>query len=113
MPTRSGAAVGSHLHDAQDRSTLQAQGGPDLGGVDLASTLKAVTIKEWVAKGSYLPQKVEIDATFTLDGTALGIGQSSMTEQIKSTASYRNFNQPLSIVLPPEALAATELSTLS
>ena len=72
------------------------------------------TVKQWTAKNTYFLMKVEIDAVMHLTSEFFEYmgAEGEMGEEaemsIDSSLSFLayNYNQPVSIVLPPEAKAA-------
>ena len=73
-----------------------------------------VTVKIWVAKSTFLPVKETLEMTMTaspqdFDPSSTETGSITMTAT--ATINYYDYNQPLAIVLPPEAAAAIDLSS--
>jgi hypothetical protein len=64
-----------------------------------------LSVKEWVAKDTYYLMKLEIDMTAELSAEAMGYPgeEGEMTLDATLTALVYNYNQPISIELPPEA----------
>ncbi len=68
----------------------------------------------WISKESKLPLKAEIEMKMSLTPEALGIprelvGDINMEMDIRSTVTYSDYNEPVEIVLPPEAENAPSL----
>jgi hypothetical protein len=88
--------------------------GIDFSRFDLAKIFKTYSIKEWVAKDNYLLQKAEMKVV--MDLSQQDVMPTSSTENttfvIKSTINFYDYNKPVTITLPPEALAAKEYATI-
>ncbi len=65
--------------------------------------------KQWIAKDTYLLMKVETDMVIELTPEAMGSpeGEGEMTIDVAISMLAYNYNQPVSIELPPEAEAST------
>jgi len=68
------------------------------------------SVKQWVAKDTYFLMKVEIDMAIELTAEAMGFPgeEGEMTIDLAMTMLVYNYNQPVSIELPPEAEEAIE-----
>jgi len=73
---------------------------------------RSFTVKQWVAKDTYLLAKAEIDMSVELTAEAMGFPEEEgvMTMDIALSLLAYNYNQPVSIELPPEAEGAIEMS---
>lgn len=84
----------------------------DLSKIDISKMLQNYTIKEWIAKDSYLPSKLQIG--IKMDGASLeSSGYSSaaqMNMEMNATFMYYDYGKTVNIQLPPEALNATEIT---
>ncbi len=82
---------------------------PELTEEILDEASYSASLKQWVAKDTYFSMKAEIDMAIELTAEAMGYpeeeGEMSITTAI-NTLAY-NYNQPVSIELPPEAEEAT------
>lgn len=58
-----------------------------------------ISAKQWVARDTYLLKKAEMTANFSLFGVSM---------EIAFNLTVGNYNEPVSIVLPPEALEAED-----
>ena len=69
------------------------------------------TVKQWVAKDTYFLMRAEIDMAMELtpEGMDYMGGEGEMTMDITLSFLAYNYNQPVSIVVPPEAVEATQL----
>jgi len=69
------------------------------------------TVKQWVAKDTYFLMKVEIDMAVESTPEVMGyLGEEGeMTIDLTMSLLAYNYNQPVSIVLPPEAEEAIEV----
>jgi len=73
---------------------------------------RSFTVKQWVAKDTYFLAKAEIDMSVELTAEAMGFPEEEgvMTMDIAMDFLAYNYNQPVSIELPPEAEGAIEMS---
>lgn len=69
------------------------------------------SVKQWIAKDTYFITKAEIDMAVTLTPEDMGFPEEEgeVTMDIGMTYLEYNHNQPVSIVLPPEAEEAIEV----
>ena len=84
----------------------------DLSGLDLGELYQELSVKEWLAKDSYLLQRAEIELVMEIrpsDVGATGDDFEKMTIDIEMTMRFYDYDQPFTVVLPPEALAAEEV----
>ena len=84
----------------------------DFSQFDLADLYKELSVKEWIAKDSYLLMKVEIGMVLEMSASDVGATADDfdkMTMDIKIVESFYDYNEPVSIELPPEALDAEEI----
>jgi hypothetical protein len=87
-------------------------GGMDFGEFNLDDLLKEMSVKEWIAKDSYRVMKAEVDMVMEMRPADVGATEADfekMTMDIKVVERLYDYNQPVSITLPPEALDATEM----
>ena len=84
---------------------------PDVGEEFLQEAFKNFSIKQWVAKDTYFLTKVEMYMAMELTPEALGYPEEEglMTMDITMDLLAYNYNQPVSIELPPEAEEAVEV----
>lgn len=78
---------------------------PDVAEEYLQDIFKNFSVKQWIAKDTYFLTKAEIDMAIELTPEALGYPEEEgiMTMDIAMDLLAYNYNQPVSIVLPPEA----------
>ncbi len=84
----------------------------DLSGLDLGELYQELSVKEWLAKDSYLLQRAEVELVMEFragDVGATGDDFEKMTIDIEMTMRFYDYDQPFAVVLPPEALAAEEV----
>ena len=84
----------------------------DFSQFDIADLYKRLSVKEWIAKDSYLLMKVEIEMVLEMSASDLGATADDfdkMTMDVKIVEIFYNYNQPVSIDLPEEALGAEEM----
>jgi len=87
-------------------------GGMDFGQLNLADLFKEMTVKEWIAKDSYRVMKAEIDMVMEIlpsDVGAIEADFDKMTMDMNIGQRFYDYNQPVSITLPPAALDAQEM----
>jgi hypothetical protein len=88
-----------------------------MGGADalteelLQQMFRSFSVKQWVAKDTNFLTKVEIDMAMELTPEAMGSPEEEgiMTTDIAMTFLGYDYNQPVSIELPPEAEEAVEV----
>jgi hypothetical protein len=102
-------------------------------GTDLSKFINQLSIKEWVAKDTYLIAKAEIDMDISMSAADSGLltdtpeptagsalsrvapaflsdANGQMTMSVSASIKYHDYNQPVTITLPPEAQNAKEIS---
>ncbi len=93
-------------------SQLGSQDGADaLADIDLAKVFKSITITEWVAADTYLPARMVMNILMEMNEDDFGstnAGNELVTVDMVLTVNYSDYNQPVTIVLPPEAANAVE-----
>jgi hypothetical protein len=84
---------------------------PDVAEELLQEMFESFSVKQWVAKDTYFITKSEIDMIIELTPEALGSPEEEgvMTMDITMDLLAYNYNQPVSIVLPPGAEEAVEV----
>lgn len=99
--------------------TMQQQGViggemPDIAEEHLQEIFRSFSVKQWVAKDTYLLTKAEIDMVMELTPEAMGYPEEEgvVTMDITMTFLAYNYNQPISIALPEEAEEAMEVPKL-
>jgi hypothetical protein len=86
--------------------------------LDLSSLITAIkefSIKEWVAKDSYLCMKSSNQILMEMSPELVGAASEDfekMTMNMDIDMTFHSYNEPVSIVLPPEAYDAEEIPTL-
>lgn len=84
----------------------------DFAQFDLSDMYKEFSVKEWLAQDSYLPMKIDIKVVMEVeagDFGATGDDFDKTTMDVEMNMDFYDYNQPVSIVLPPEALDAEEM----
>jgi hypothetical protein len=84
----------------------------DLSSLDLAELYQELTVKEWVAKDSYRLQRTEVEITMEFRPGDVGAADDDfekMSIDIGMTMRFYAYDQPFTVVLPPEALEAEEV----
>jgi hypothetical protein len=93
----------------QETSTL---GMMDLSSLDVAELYQELSVKEWLAVDSYRLQRTEVEMTMEFgpgDVEATSDDFEKMSIDIKMTMRFYAYDQPVTVVLPPEALDAEEM----
>jgi hypothetical protein len=83
----------------------------DLSAFNIAELYKELSVREWLAKDSYLLQRAEIELVFEVrpgDVGATSADFDKMTIDIGMAMRFYAYDQPFTVVLPPEALDAEE-----
>ncbi len=83
--------------------------GVDGSSPDIAQMFKRMTVTEWIASDSFLVNRMDMDILASLPGPDGTAAATSM--DIKLSAKLFDYNQPVSVVLPPEAAGAQEMPT--
>ena len=84
--------------------------GVDLGEFDLTDMMKEMSVKQWVAKDSYLFMKTENHILLEILPGNVGASEEDfgkITEDITSGMKFYDYGEPVSIELPEEALQAS------
>lgn len=83
----------------------------DIPGEFLEEVFRSSSVKQWIAKDTYFLTKAQIDMVAELTPEALGSPQEEglVTMEIALDLLFYNYNQSVSIVLPPEAVEAIEV----
>jgi len=78
----------------------------------LQEMFQSFSVKQWIAKGTYFLTKAEIDIAMEFTPEDMGFPEEEgvMTMDITMSFLGYDYNQPVSIVLPPEAEEAVEAS---
>jgi outer membrane lipoprotein-sorting protein len=87
-------------------------GGMDFGQPNLADLFKEMSVREWIAKDSYRVMKTEVGMVMEIrpaDVDAAEDDFEKMTIDMNMGMRLYDYNQPVSITLPPEALDAQEM----
>lgn len=90
-----------------------SMGGMDFSQFNLADLFQEMSVKEWIAKDSYQVMKTEIDMLMQISPEAVGATEADfekMTMDMNMGVRFYDYNQPVSITLPQEALNAQETS---
>ncbi len=85
---------------------------PDITEESLREIFQSFSVKQWIAKGTYFLTKAEIDMAMEFTPEEMGYPEEEgiMTMDIAMSFLGYDYNQPVSIVLPPEAEEAIEAS---
>jgi hypothetical protein len=91
---------------------VSGMGGMDFGQFNLADLFKEMSVKEWIAQDSYRVMKTEVDMVMEMRPADVGATEADfdkMTMDINMGERLYDYNQPVSIILPPAALEAQEM----
>jgi hypothetical protein len=105
------ASIANWLKSQQGLSNLQ---GMDMSGFDFSKVIKNMSLKEWIFKDNYYFAKTEVSVVFDISGQDIGMtsaGSEHISMNLNSTINFSEYNQKITITLPPEALAAKETKT--
>ena len=88
-----------------------AGGVPAVAEEFLQEMFRSFSVKQWVAKDTYFMAKAEMDMAVELTPEAMGFPEEEgvLTMDIAMVLLAYNYNQPVSIELPPEAEEAVEI----
>jgi hypothetical protein len=88
------------------------QANVNLNSLDLSQILQNFTVKDWIAKDSYLPVKQQIGVNLDTSSiqTTSSADNTQMNINMNATLTYSDYDQPASIQLPPGAVNATALT---
>lgn len=95
-------------------SQQQGMEGLALDLTSLITAIKEFSIKEWVAKDSYLCMKSSNQILMEMTPELVGASPEDfekMTMDMDIDMTFHSYNEPVSIVLPPEAQDAEEIPT--
>jgi hypothetical protein len=81
---------------------------PELTEEILDASSYSFSFKQWIAKDTYFLTKVEIDMSIELTAEAMEVEEGEASIDSTMTMLAYNYNQPVSIELPPEAEEAIE-----
>jgi hypothetical protein len=101
------------ISQQQDRgpSLTLSMGGPSLVGRDMfTKTFKGGIFQFWIDSGTYLISKADFTPYFAAAPADLGINM-EMTAAFKGQMTFSEYNQPVSIQIPPDALNVQDKST--
>jgi hypothetical protein len=90
----------------------QQAAGIDFSQLNLANLIKKMSVKEWIARDSYLLTKAEVNILMEMRPADVGATASDftkMTIDMNVGVKVYDYNQPVTITLPPEALDAPEM----
>jgi len=85
----------------------------DFSQFDLAEFYTDLSVIEWIAIDSSLLMRVEIHLALEMSASEAGLGEGevgSMTTEVLMVVNFYDYNEPVSIELPPEALEAEEMT---
>ncbi len=77
----------------------------------LDEMVRSLSIKQWIAKDTYFPMKVEIEMNMEFNPEEMGYPEEEgeVSVDMSMTMLIFNYNQPVSIELPPEAEDAIDI----
>ncbi len=92
---------------------MAGMGTLDFSQFDLEEFSTDLSVREWIAVDSSLLMKVEIYLAMEMSASEAGVseeGIDSMTTEVTMVVNFHNYNEPVFIELPPEALEAEEIT---
>ena len=103
---------------AQLLQVAMGQGGMGGGGMPpipeelLQEVFNNFSVKQWIAEDTYFPMKAEIETAMELtpEVTSYLGGEAELSMDINISYLAYNYNQPVTIVLPPEAEGLEEIT---
>ena len=94
---------------AMQQPKLPGEEVPEVAEEFLQEMFTSFSVKQWIAKDTYFPIKAEIDMVIDPTSAAMGLQvEGSVPAGISMVLLFYNYNQPVSIELPPEAAEAIE-----
>jgi hypothetical protein len=87
--------------------------GVDFSKMDLSKIIQSFGVKYWIAKKNFQIIKADANMTMALDAATLGLStdeSGSMTMSMLMSASFSDYNKPVTIEVPAEALNANDVS---
>ena len=99
------------LWELAGQQTELTGGMPDIDEEFLDEAFKNYSVKEWIAKDTYLLVKAEIEMAMEVDPEAMGIpgGDGEIAMDMTISMLVYDYNEPVSIELPPGAEDAVEM----
>ncbi len=96
------------------QQTELAEGIPDIDEEFLDEVFRSYSVKQWIAKDTYFLAKAEIELDMELTPEAMGYPEEEgeMTLEVSIILVAYDYNQPVSIELPPEAEEAIDMSSM-
>lgn len=98
-------------HTTMQQTGITGQEIPEIEKESLKEMLDYLSVKQWVAKDTYFLNKAKIE--MNLEATPEELGSSNAEGIVKISISMdlfmHDYNQPVSIILPPEAEKAIEI----
>ena len=93
-----------------DKLQQQLTEGANIQLPNLKDMISSFSLNVWVAKDTFFISKAQMEMTLLLTSEVLGAsaGGDEMTLNMSLDLQAHDYNQPVSIELPPEALKATE-----
>ncbi len=100
----------SLLQWLSQQGSLDSQG-LDLDKLNILNAVKKLSVKEWIAKDTFLIRKVDIELAFEITPGDVGAPAGEfdkMTMDMTLAMRLFDYNVPVAITLPPDALSARE-----
>lgn len=85
---------------------------PDIAEEFIQEMFRSFSVKQWIAKDTYFLTKAEVDMSVELTPEAMGFPEEEggITMDISMTLLAYDYNKPVSIILPPEAEEALDVT---
>jgi len=103
--------ISQWLNSLQQSTNMQSM---DMSDIDLEKLIKSMSIKEWVDENSFMLMKADVEMFLSMSPEDFGADAQDMGQinmNINETIRIQNHNQPVEIVLPPEAQQAQAISS--
>ncbi len=96
---------------AMQQSQVTSQELPEVEEDFMKEVFEGFSVKQWIARDTYLLCKAEIEMALEITPEAMGFPdeEGSLTMEIAMSVLAYDYNQPVSIELPPEAENAIEV----
>ena len=84
----------------------------DMNIADLVDMIKKVNVTQWYAKDTFFPMKADMSMTMVMTPENMGdemMGDMEMEMDMTMNIEFSDYNEPVSIELPPDAKNAVEM----
>ena len=101
------------LRNMMSQIDMPAMGDIDINKLDLGDLFKELTIKEWIARDSYLFTRAEQHMVIEIGADDIGAAESDfqkIVENVNVNMRFYDYNEPVTIELPAGALQAQSIN---